>query len=139
MSVVVLLFTGCTTDTTDTPKMEDVGQMELSVSIDGESVRSLTLPSFNHNVVVDVTLNNENIYWTPVANQPWCQIVEEEHRGSGSFTIKIERNDSFEDRATAKIKIVAGEYEQEVLTWITSAMSSLLTSHTWQSTRLQAL
>lgn len=116
MSVVVLLFTGCTTDTTDTPKMEDVGQMELSVSIDGESVRSLTLPSFNHNVVVDVTLNNENIYWTPVANQPWCQIVEEEHRGSGSFTIKIERNDSFEDRATAKIKIVAGEYEQEVLT-----------------------
>ena len=116
MAVVVLLFAGCTTDTTDTPKMEDVGQVELSVSVQGENVRALTLPSFNHTVVVDVTLNNDNIYWTPEADQPWCQIVEEEHRGSGSFTIEIERNDSFDDRATANIKIVAGEYEQEVLT-----------------------
>lgn len=116
MSVVVLLFAGCTTDTTDTPKMEDVGQIEISVSIEGESVRSLTLPSFSHTVVVDIALNNDNIYWTPVANQPWCQIVEEEHRGSGSFTINIERNDSFDDRTEARVKLVAGEYEQEILT-----------------------
>lgn len=116
LAFAAILFTGCTNDTTETPKMEDVGQVEVAVSVAGESVRSLSFPSFSQTIVVDVALNNENIYWRPVADQAWCQIVEEEHRGSGSFTIHIERNDSFDDRTPANIKFVAGEYEQDILT-----------------------
>ena len=116
MFVMAALFTGCTNDTTDTPEMVEVGTLEVGVQIEGESVRTLSLSSLSHTIVVDVTLNNENVYWQPVADQPWCKIVAEEHRGNGSFTINIERNDSFENRETANIKFTAGEYEQHILT-----------------------
>ena len=116
MFVMAALFTGCTNDTTDAPEMMEIGTLEVGVKVEGESVRTLNLSSIGHTIVVDVTLNNEGVYWTPIADQPWCQIVAEEHRGSGSFTINIERNDSFDSRETATIKFVAGQYEQQLLT-----------------------
>ena len=104
--VVATLFAGCTTeDVNDSPEMTDVGNIEVTFSIDGEEVRSLDLTSVSHTIVVDVTLNNEGVYWTPVSSQEWCQIVEEEHRGSGSFTMVINANDSFEARERAEISL----------------------------------
>ena len=116
MFVMAALFTGCTNDTADTPEMIEVGNLEVGVQIEGEGVRTLNLSSISHTIVVDVTLNNENVYWQAIADQPWCKIVAEEHRGSGSFTINIERNDTFENRESANIKFSAGEYEQHILT-----------------------
>ena len=117
LMVVAALFTGCTTeDTTNTPEMVEVGDIEVTFSVNGEEVRSLDLASVSHNIVVDVALNNEGVYWTPISNKDWCQIVEEKHRGSGSFTIIINANDSFYSRETATIKFVAGEYEAKMLT-----------------------
>ena len=104
------LFVGCTTDVTDSPEMTDVGNLEVTFSVKGNEVRSLDLSSVSHTVVVDVTLNVEGVYWTPVSSQPWCQIVEETHRGSGSFTMVINANDSFEARERADITFVAGDY-----------------------------
>lgn len=115
MTFVAALLTSCTNDMTDTPEMVDVGKVSVEVSVKGDVVNLLNLSSASQSIVVDVKVNN-NIYWTPVADQPWCQIVAEEHRGSGAFTINIERNDSFDDRASADIKFVAGEYEQHILT-----------------------
>ena len=104
------LFVGCTPDINTTPEMTDVGDIEVSFSVNGAEVDNLDLSSVSQEVVVDVTLNNENVYWKPEADKEWCQIVEEEHRGSGSFTIKIDPNNSFDAREEATITFVAGEY-----------------------------
>ncbi|MBQ3247230.1 MAG: BACON domain-containing protein [Alistipes sp.] len=114
--VVATLFAGCTTDVTDTPEMTEVGDIEVTFSVAGREVQKLNLISISHNIVVDVTLNNDGIYWTPVSNQAWCQIVEEEHRGSGSFTMVINANDSFEAREDAEITFKAGVYAEKKLT-----------------------
>ena len=83
--VVATLFASCATDTTDTPEMVEVGDIEVQFSVDGNQVSKLNLASVSHTIKVDVALNNDNIYWTPVSDKEWCQIVEETHRGSGSF------------------------------------------------------
>lgn len=115
---VAALFVGCTTDVTDeTPQMTEVGEIEVTFSVDGEEVRSLDLPSVSHTIQVDVTLNNEGVYWNAISNKDWCYIDNEiTHRGSGSFNIVINANDSFDARETATIKFVAGEYVQKMLT-----------------------
>ena len=116
--VVAALFVGCTTaDVTDNnPQMSEVGDIEVTFSVEGEEVRALDLASVSHNIQVDVTLNNEGVYWTPVSDQAWCQIVEEEHRGNGHFTIIINANDSFDAREDATVTFKAGQFEQDMLT-----------------------
>ena len=116
--VVAALFVGCTPEVIDeTPEMVEVGDIEVTFSVDGQEVRTLDLSSVSHNIKVDVTLNNEGVYWNAVSNKEWCYIDNEiTHRGSGSFNIVINANDSFEARETATIKFVAGEYEQKMLT-----------------------
>ena len=121
--VVAALFVGCTPNNIDdTPEMVEVGDIEVTFSVNGkevsrygEEIGTLDLSSVSHTIVVDVTLNNDGVYWTPVSNKAWCQIVEETHRGSGSFTLVINANDSFEARETATIKFVAGEFEEKML------------------------
>ena len=114
--VVAALFVGCTVDTVTEPEMVEIGDIEVTFSVDGEEVRALDLASVSHTIQVDVTLNNEGVYWTPVSNQSWCQIVEAEHRGNGFFTILINANDSFDAREDATISFKAGEFEQDMLT-----------------------
>ena len=115
--VVAALFVGCTPDVTDeTPQMTEVGDIEVTFSVDGEEVRSLDLASVSHNIKVDVTLNNDGVYWNAVSNQAWCYIDNEvKHRGSDSFTIVINANESFDAREEATVTFVAGEFEQEML------------------------
>ena len=123
--VVTALFVGCTTeDVNSIPDMVEVGDIEVTFSVNGEVVSrygeememgTLDLSSVSHTIVVDVALNNNGVYWTPVSNKAWCQIVEETHRGSGSFTLVINANDSFDARETATIKFVAGEFEEKML------------------------
>ena len=62
--VVAALFVGCTTADIDdkTPSMEDVGQIEVSFSMNGAEIDKLDLLPVSHEVVVDVKLNVEGIY-----------------------------------------------------------------------------
>ena len=115
---VAALFTSCTLEVIgEIPEMTEVGDIEVTFSVDGEEVRSLDLSSVSHNIKVDVTLNNEDVYWNAKSNKDWCYIDNEiKHRGSGSFNIVINANDSFEARETATIKFIAGEYEEKMLT-----------------------
>ena len=115
---VAALFVGCTPEVIDeTPEMVEVGKIEVTFSVDGQEKSVLDLASVSHNIKVDVTLNNDGVYWNAISDQAWCYINNEEvHRGSGSFTIVINANDSFEARETATIKFVAGEYERDMLT-----------------------
>ena len=117
--VVAALFVGCTTeDATDkSPEMVEVGDIEVTFSVGGEEVRSLDLASVSHTITVDVALNNEGIYWNVASNKDWCYIDNEVvHRGTGSFTMVINENDSFDARETATITFSAGEYEEDALT-----------------------
>ena len=114
---VTALFVGCSPEVIDeTPEMTEVGEIEVTFSVDGEDVRSLDLASVSHTIKVDVTLNNDGVYWNAISDQAWCQIVEETHRGTGSFTMVINANESFEAREEATITFVAGEYEVDMLT-----------------------
>ena len=115
---VAALFTSCTLEVIgEIPEMVEVGDIEVTFSVDGEEVRSLDLSSVSHNIKVDVTLNNEDVYWNAESNKDWCYIDNDiKHRGSGSFNIVINANDSFEARETATIKFIAGEYEEKMLT-----------------------
>lgn len=115
--VLATLVVGCTPYATDeNPQMTEIGDIEVAFSVDGEEVSRLDLASVSHNIKVDVALNNEGIYWNVVSSKEWCQIVEEEHRGPGSFTLIINANDSFDARETATVTFKAGEYEQDMLT-----------------------
>lgn len=114
--VAATLFMGCTIDNNiDTPDVVDLGEIEVTFSVDGKVVRSLELPSISHNIEVEVTLNNENLYWTPVSNQEWCKIADEKHRGNGSFTIIINANNSFEAREDAVISFTASNFSTPML------------------------
>ncbi len=115
--VVAALFTGCTTDVTDeTSGLNEVGDLEVTFSIDGKEVRSLDLASVSHNIKVDVTINFDGIYWNAVSNKEWCYIDnKEKHRGSGSFTMIINANSNFEARETAVITFVASNYQKSML------------------------
>ncbi|MBR2859131.1 MAG: BACON domain-containing protein [Alistipes sp.] len=115
--VLATLVVGCTPYATDeNPQVTEIGDIEVAFSVEGEEVSRLDLTSVSHNIKVDVALNNEGVYWNVVSSKEWCQIVEEEHRGSGSFTLIINANDSFDARETATVTFKAGEYEQDMLT-----------------------
>ena len=115
---VAAIFTSCTTEEVNqTPEMVEVGNIAVAFSIDGEEVRSLNLSSVSHNIKVDVTPNNEDVYWNAVSDRDWCYIdMDIVHRGSDSFNIVINANDSFEPRETATIKFVAGGYSEKMFT-----------------------
>ena len=115
--VVAALFTGCTTEATDEiPDVTEVGDLEVTFSVNGEEVRSLDLSSVSHNIKVDVTINFDGISWNAISNKEWCYIDNEEvHRGSDSFNIVINANNGFEDRETAVITFVASNYKKSML------------------------
>ena len=117
LMVSAALFMGCTPEViNDTPEVTEVGDLEVTFSVDGEAVRSLDLSSVSHNIKVDVSINFDGIFWHAVSNKEWCYIDnEEEQRGSGSFTMIINSNSNFEARETAVISFVAGSYKKSML------------------------
>ncbi len=96
---------------------EPVG-IELEFSRKGVPVESnLSLGAAGQSVKIDVRLNNDNLFWNMESDKDWCQVVEEEHRGSGILTLNISANDSFEDREeSAQLTFVSGQYEKAVFT-----------------------
>ena len=112
---VILLFAvgllaGCADDKTATDTEREWVDISIAYTLNGNEVRSLPFNSSSRSVTVDVALNNENIYWTVESDAEWCSVVEETHRGSGSFTLNIQANEEFSDREPATLTFVAGQY-----------------------------
>jgi len=87
-------------------------QVSLSVSfaVDGSDVTSL---AFSHSAMrreIEVTVNNDNLYWNLESNRTWCTVVPGEHKGSGTIVLDISANEGFEPRDEATLTLVAGEY-----------------------------
>ena len=116
ITLIIALFPGCTIDNNIiAPDVVNLGDIDVVFSVDGHEVRSIELSSISHNIRVDVTINNDNLYWTPVSNQEWCKIVDEEHRGSGSFTMVINANNDFEAREDAVISFKASSFSTPMM------------------------
>jgi len=116
MVMAVTALSGCTVDPIEkAPQMTPAGSIEVTYSVNGVEVEAIPLTSGGHEVTVDVTINNPGVYWTPVSDQPWCKVVEEEHYGNGSFKLNIEANEDFYDRTDATITFKVGGWSENVL------------------------
>ena len=101
-------------------------KLEISYASDGETVSALDFNSKANRYQLEVNLNNDNLRWNLESNRDWCVVVPEEHRGSGKVTLAIKANESFEDRASATLTFVAGEYRGTTIKVNQSAASFII-------------
>jgi len=113
MAVLALFAVSCREEEpTDEEILEsrETTRLEVSYSSGGAPIQSL---SFTHSAarkVIDVNVNNDNLVWNLVSNRDWLTVVPGEHRGSGSVILEVAANESFEDRESATLTFVAGEF-----------------------------
>lgn len=86
-------------------------KLEVSyASTSGTEVRSLSFTHSASREILQVNVNNENLKWDIESDRSWCKVIPEEHKGTGTVTLDIELNESFEAREPATLTFVAGEY-----------------------------
>lgn len=100
-------------------------QLDVTYSLAGTEVKSVALGHASVMKVLEVNVNSEGLKWNLESNRDWCKVVQEEHRGSGTVTLDITGNESFESREPATLTFVAGDYRGFQIT-ITQDASSLL-------------
>ena len=88
----------------------DMTTIEVSYALGGTEVKSVTVASASIKKTLEVTVNNENLKWNLESNRDWCEVVSEEHCGSGTVTLNIAANEDFEAREPATLTFVAGDY-----------------------------
>lgn len=101
----------------ETPDFEDAGMLEVSFVYKGEMRDIINLPPASHTVEIEVRLNIEGVKWNVVADedQEWCMVDEyATHEGSGSFTVTVDENKTFEDREATTLYLCAGDYKAEL-------------------------
>ena len=113
-SLLLSVFAGCSEELPDDGG-KTIGNIEVSYACDGVEVKSLPFNSSSRSVSVDVTVNNQDIYWNMESDAAWCKVVDERHRGDGSFTLNILANDEYDDREPANLTFVSGQYRGSVL------------------------
>lgn len=85
-------------------------KLDVSYSLEGSAVKSL---SFTHNAVraeIEVTVNNENLNWNLESNKSWCAVTSDSRKGSGKVVLEIAANEDFDNREPATLTFVAGTY-----------------------------
>lgn len=107
--LMAVFFSGCSEEAPENSG-ESPESIEVSFVYGGQQVKSLPFNSSSRSVRVDVTLNNQNVYWNVESDAEWCKVVEEKHRGDGSFTLSLLANDDWSDREPANITFVSGQY-----------------------------
>ena len=104
-----VIAAGCSEELPD-----DSGQglqpIEVNYTCNDLEVKSLQFNSSSRSVSIDVKLNNQDIYWNMESDASWCKVIDEKHRGDGSFTLNILANDEYSDREPANITFVSGQY-----------------------------
>ena len=90
---------------------DDAGEINVTYSLSGAEVKSLSFGSGSRSVTVDVALNNEDLKWDMKSDSDWIKIVPESHQGNGSFSFALTANPGFDARETATLTFVAGQFE----------------------------
>ena len=87
-----------------------VSKLDVHYEVAGQPTQAL---SYNHAYTLaelNVIVSNDGLRWTLESDRDWCKVVPGDHRGSGTITLELEANESFEDRETATLTFVAGDY-----------------------------
>ncbi len=100
--------------------------IEVSYALAGTEVKSLTVASASVKKVLEVTVNNDNLKWNLESDRDWCEVVPEDHRGSGTVTLNIAANEDFESREPATLTFVAGDYRGFEITVSQNAASFII-------------
>ena len=109
--LLAVSLTSCVEEVIDFGSSKEMGNIEVSFRRNGADVgETVALTAIGHKLEFDVELNDDNVRWNVASDQPWCTVVQEEHRGTGRFTLNILPNDSFESRQPATLTFSAGEY-----------------------------
>lgn len=103
----------------------DKTKLEVTYSLAGTEVKSVTLGHASVKKVLEVNVNSEGLKWNLESNRDWCKVVQEEHSGSGTVTLDIAANETFEEREPATLTFVAGDYRGSQIV-VTQDASSLL-------------
>jgi hypothetical protein len=111
-----VLAAACTPEESLTDKeildSRPVVQLEISYSVDGAALTALNFDHFARRKKVTVNVNNENLFWNLESDRSWCTVKQENHKGTGTVTLEIAANESFDPREQATITFVAGEYRK---------------------------
>jgi hypothetical protein len=141
LAAVTLLAVGCNNEGgTDVPGMSLGTGTPLSVTSSGDGT-PLTALSFTHGPaqkVLDIEVGSETLRWSIESDKTWCKVLPGEHIGSGSFTIEVEANESFEAREIATLTFVAGESRSALLTVSQSGATFVFPDHYLIFPRLEA-
>ena len=100
-------------------------QLEVTYSLSGAEVKSVNVGHASIQKVLEVNVNSEGLKWNLESNRDWCVVVPEEHQGSGTVTLDIAANESFEEREPATLTFVAGDYRGFQIT-VTQSGSSFI-------------
>ena len=112
MLMVAFFATSCEDlNKIDFGSADEAGEISVTYSQAGVEVKSLSFGSGSRLVVVDVALNNEDLKWDMKSDSDWITIAQEPHQGSGSFSFTVAANPDFDDRQTATLTFVAGQFE----------------------------
>ncbi len=114
-AILLLTATLAAACSKDTVTEQEFASLEVGYTLSGAEVRALPVNSSSHNITVDVTLNNQSIYWDVESDAEWCSVVAENHRGSGAFTVNIKANEEFTDREPATLTFIAGQFRGHTL------------------------
>ena len=87
-----------------------VTTIDVKYTFGGSEVQSLSFGSSPASYPIEVAVNDENLRWTLESDRDWLTVVSDGNRGPGSLTLKVAANENFEDRPTATLTFVAGEY-----------------------------
>ncbi len=91
-------------------KSRPVTGLEVTYSSEGSEIERISFTSKAEVRTIDVALNNEYLKWNVESDRNWCVVRNEEHQGSGSFTLEIAANEDFEARDAATLTFVAGAF-----------------------------
>lgn len=109
MAAVAAIFTACSTDEQATAYPD---KLEVVVTPGWDATRGMT--SSSQTVRVAVALNVQTVHWTVSSDSDWCVVDEEEnHVGSGEFTVEVTANEDF-DMRKAVVTITAGAFVQRM-------------------------
>ena len=109
VAAVAAIFTACSTDEQATAYPD---KLEVVVTPGWDVTRGMT--SSSQTVRVAVELNVQSVHWMVSSDSDWCVVDEEEnHVGSGEFTVEVTANEDF-DLRKAVVTITAGAFVQRM-------------------------
>ena len=105
----------------DRKKEEDAGSrpfsyLSVTYSVQGSEVTRVNFSSRADSRTLLVDMNNESLKWHIESDRNWCVVKDEDHQGSGSFTIEVQANEDFDPRDEATLTFVAGNFRGFTLT-----------------------